>query len=81
MGSSFHGNTSNRNLVPSSHNGNDTRDGLSLNNVTLSMHGGHQSAIEYNEHLDRFEEVPIDGEGMFRGSFPDDNISKHVLTV
>lgn len=72
-GSSFHGAATSRNLVPSSHN--DTRDGLSVNNITLSVHGGHQSAIEYNEQLDRFEEVPVDNDGQyFRGSFPDENV-------
>ena len=55
-----------------------SQDGLSLNNVTLSMHGAQQSAIEYNEHLDRFEEVPIDEQGVFRGSFPD---SKHGYDI
>lgn len=63
MGSSFHGTQSHRNLIPSSHNGNDTRDGVSVNNVTMSVGGGHQSAIEYNEQLDRFEEVPVDADG------------------
>lgn len=74
MGSSFHGSHSHRNLVPSSHN--DTRDGLSANNMTMSIHGGggHQSAIEYNELLERFEEVPLDSEGrLFRGSFPNED--------
>lgn len=36
-------------------------------------HGAHQSAIEYNELLDRFEEVPVDADGnYFRGSFPNE---------
>jgi len=74
MGSSFHGTQSHRNLIPSSHN--DTRDGVSVNNVTMSVGGGHQSAIEYNEQLDRFEEVPVDADGQyFRGSFPNEDMN------
>lgn len=74
MGSSFHGTHSHRNLIPSSHN--DTRDVMSVNNVTMSAHGGHQSAIEYNEQLDRFEEVPVDADGQyFRGSFPNEDMN------
>ena len=63
VGSSFHGNQSNRNFLPSSHN--DTRDIVSAHNVTLSIHGGHgqKCAIEYNEKLDIFEEVPVDEDG------------------
>lgn len=73
MGSSFHGTHSHRNLIPSSHN--DTRDVMSVNNVTMSAHGAHQSAIEYNEQLDRFEEVPVDADGQyFRGSFPNEEM-------
>ena len=74
MGSSFHGTHSHRNLIPSSHN--DTRDVMSVNNVTMSAHGAGQSAIEYNEQLDRFEEVPVDADGQyFRGSFPNEDMN------
>ena len=74
LGSSFHNQSSSqhRNIITASNN---TKDENSVNNITMSIHGGHASAIEYNEKLERFEEVPVGNDGeQFRGSMPNEDM-------